>query len=90
MGSCVVHVDIDCFFVQAELLDKPELKGKAVAVYQHEDILSVSYEARELGIRRHDVTSEVREKLPEVVLQSVPVEEGTTKVSYEKVSNFTC
>lgn len=81
----IAHVDIDCFFVQAEILDRKELSGKPVAVFQHDDILSVSYEAQELGIKRHDSPAEIKEKYPEVTLLSVPQEAGTTKVSYNKV-----
>lgn len=83
----IAHLDIDCFFVQAELLDHKYLQDKPVAVYQHDDILSVSYEAQALGVKRHDSTSQIRDKFPEVTLLSVPMEEGTTKVSYTKVKN---
>lgn len=81
----IIHLDIDCFFVQAEIQNQRDLEGKAVAVYQHEDIIAVSYEARALGVKKHDVPSQIRLKFPEVTLISVPCEPGTTKVSYDKV-----
>ena len=31
-SRAVVHVDVDCFFVQVSIMDKPHLKGKPVAV----------------------------------------------------------
>lgn len=87
MDRVIAHADIDCFFVQAELLDKTELIGSPVVVYQHDDVLSVSYEAAALGIKRHDSTSQIRLLYPNVTLLSVPLESGTTKVSYNKVCN---
>jgi nucleotidyltransferase/DNA polymerase involved in DNA repair len=44
--SAVLLVDIDCFFVQIERHDNPLLVGAPVAVQQHQDVISVSYEAR--------------------------------------------
>jgi nucleotidyltransferase/DNA polymerase involved in DNA repair len=85
MGRVIVHLDVDCFFVQVELLNHPELRGKPVAVYQHGDILAVSYEAKEKGVLKHQTPESVQEQFPDVTLLSVPLEEGTTKVSYIKV-----
>jgi DNA repair protein REV1 len=59
-GRTIWHVDLDCFFVSAGLVARPELKGKPVAVCHAKDgdregstseIASCSYEARAFGIR---------------------------------------
>ena len=49
----MLHLDVDCFFVQCEQHRDPSLKGKPVAVQQHQDIIALSYEARALGIKKH-------------------------------------
>jgi DNA polymerase IV len=51
----VLHLDMDAFFVSVELLERPELRGKAVIVGGPRDargvVTSASYEARKFGVR---------------------------------------
>ncbi|MDR5713007.1 DNA polymerase IV [Nesterenkonia flava] len=50
----IAHVDMDAFYVEAELLDKPELRGRKLIVAQpggRSVVLSASYEARTDGVR---------------------------------------
>lgn len=50
--ATIAHLDADAFFVSVELADKPELRGKKVAVggRQRGIISSASYEARAVGV----------------------------------------
>jgi hypothetical protein len=43
----IIHIDLDCFFVQVEIQRNNQYNGKPIAVQQHQDIICVSYE----GIR---------------------------------------
>lgn len=49
----IAHVDMDAFYVEAELLDKPELRGRKIIVAGEgrSVVLSASYEARADGVR---------------------------------------
>lgn len=40
----ILHLDLDCFFVQVEIQRNIQYKDKPIAVQQHQDIICVSYE----------------------------------------------
>lgn len=42
---------MDMFFAAVEIRDNPQLKDKAVVVYDNQMIMTASYQAREFGIK---------------------------------------
>ena len=52
--KCIMHVDMDAFFVSVELRTRPELRGRPVIVgfpAERSVVLSASYEARAFGVK---------------------------------------
>jgi nucleotidyltransferase/DNA polymerase involved in DNA repair len=71
----VMHVDMDCFFVSVLVKDRPDLKGRAVAVAHGQsssanssEISSCNYKAREHGLRAGMFMKGAREKCPDLVV----------------------
>jgi DNA polymerase-4 len=68
----IIHIDLDYFFAQVELLDKPHLAHKPVAIgglYEGRGVISTSnYVARKFGVKSAMPTKIALQKCPELVL----------------------
>src|SRR6266480_3498160 len=68
------HVDMDAFFVSAELLRRPELRGKPVVVATGSDprtrgvVMAASYEARRFGVHSAVPLAVAHRRCPQAVL----------------------
>ena len=83
----MIHLDVDCFFVQCERARDPSLIGQPVVVQQHQDIIAVSYEARSLGIKKHSVPNELRREHPQCRVVHAPTTD-TGKVTYHDYRQY--
>jgi len=65
----IIHIDGDAFFVGCELTSRPWLRGKPVIVGGERGIASaLSYEAKDMGVRRGMSVYEIRRMCPSVVV----------------------
>ena len=71
----IIHVDMDCFYAAVEQRDRPEWKGKPLAVGGPPDrrgvICTASYEARVFGVRSAMATSTALKLCPNLILAPV-------------------
>ncbi|KAL0480573.1 Ammecr1l [Acrasis kona] len=67
----IIHLDIDCFYAQAEIVQDESLRGKPVGVQQNQTISTCNYEARARGLGKMVNHVEARKLIPDlVVIQS--------------------
>ncbi|KAF6303139.1 DNA polymerase iota [Rhinolophus ferrumequinum] len=64
----IIHMDLDCFYAQVEMISNPELKGKPLGVQQKYLVVTCNYEARELGVKKLMNVRDAKEKCPQLVL----------------------
>ncbi|NXK48620.1 POLI polymerase, partial [Chauna torquata] len=67
-GRVIVHIDLDCFYAQVEMVRNPELRGKPLGVQQKYIVVTCNYEARKLGVKKLMSVKDAKEKCPQLIL----------------------
>ncbi|MEE6457861.1 hypothetical protein FKM82_000076 [Ascaphus truei] len=64
----IVHIDMDCFYAQVEMIRNPDLKDKPLGVQQKYIVVTCNYEARKLGVQKLMSVRDAKEICPQLVL----------------------
>ncbi|NXX73552.1 POLI polymerase, partial [Urocolius indicus] len=64
----IVHLDLDCFYAQVEMIRNPELRDKPLGVQQKYIVVTCNYEARRLGVKKLMSVKDAKEKCPALIL----------------------
>ena len=64
----IVHVDIDCFYAQVEMIRNPELRNVPLGIQQKHIVVTCNYVARKRGIKKLSYVSDAKKNCPDLVL----------------------
>jgi DNA polymerase iota len=64
----IIHIDIDCFYAQVEILLNPSLKGKPIGIQQKNIVVTSNYIAREMGVQKLMSVKSAKEICPSLIL----------------------
>jgi len=73
----IIHIDMDCFYAAVEIRERPELRGRPVAVgggSRRGVVTTCNYEARRFGVRSAMPGFKARELCPDLVMLPVRFE----------------
>ncbi|KAK4239092.1 hypothetical protein C8A03DRAFT_43228 [Achaetomium macrosporum] len=79
----VAHIDLDCFYAQAEMVRLGVPEDQPLAVQQWQGLIAVNYPARAYGIGRMCTVTEAKKLCPNLIHQHVATwREGDDKWAY--------
>ncbi|CAH0550628.1 unnamed protein product [Brassicogethes aeneus] len=64
----IIHVDLDCFYAQVEMLKNPDLKDKSFGIQQKNIVVTSNYKARDYGIKKCMLITEAKKLCPNLIL----------------------
>ncbi|GLV39619.1 DNA polymerase iota [Carabus blaptoides fortunei] len=64
----IIHIDLDCFYAQVEMLKNPKLKNEPLGVQQKNIVVTSNYIAREFGIKKCMLVTEAQKLCPKLTL----------------------
>ncbi|XP_026760514.2 DNA polymerase iota [Galleria mellonella] len=64
----IIHIDIDCFYAQVEMLRNPELRTVPLGIQQKNIIVTSNYEARNYGVQKCMLVSDALKTCPNLKL----------------------
>lgn len=64
----IIHIDVDCFYAQVEMLRNPELRTVPLGIQQKNIVVTCNYEAREYGVQKCMLISDAVKSCPNLKL----------------------
>ncbi|CAH1253906.1 POLI [Branchiostoma lanceolatum] len=64
----IVHIDVDCFYAQVEMIRDPSLRDKPLGIQQKYIVVTCNYVARKRGVTKLMGIKQAKELCPELVL----------------------
>ncbi|XP_061172200.1 DNA polymerase iota-like [Saccostrea echinata] len=83
----IIHIDVDCFYAQVEMIRDPSLRDKPLGIQQKNIVVTCNYVARKYGVTKLMYIKDAKEKCPQLVLVSGEDLTNYREMSY-KISEF--
>ncbi|KAJ8934147.1 hypothetical protein NQ314_013557 [Rhamnusium bicolor] len=64
----IIHIDLDCFYAQVEMVKNPELRTLPLGIQQKNIVVTSNYIARQYGIKKCMLITEAKKMCPNLVL----------------------
>ncbi|XP_068716159.1 DNA polymerase iota-like [Montipora foliosa] len=64
----IIHVDIDCFYAQVEMIRNPDLRNVPLGIQQKHIVVTCNYVARKRGVTKLSFVTDAKKKCPDLVL----------------------
>ncbi|KAJ0173794.1 hypothetical protein K1T71_010943 [Dendrolimus kikuchii] len=86
-GDCdhsrsIIHIDIDCFYAQVEMVRNPELRSVPLGIQQKNIVVTSNYEARSYGVKKCMLVTDALKVCPNLKLVN-----GEDLQNYRTTSN---
>ncbi|KAL0869345.1 hypothetical protein ABMA27_007600 [Loxostege sticticalis] len=78
----IIHIDVDCFYAQVEMLRNPELRAVPLGIQQKNIVVTSNYEARNYGVQKCMLVTDAVKVCPNLKLVS-----GEDLHNYRAASN---
>lgn len=78
----IIHIDVDCFYAQVEMLRNPELRAVPLGIQQKNIVVTSNYEARNYGVQKCMLVTDAIKICPNIKLVS-----GEDLHNYRAASN---
>lgn len=78
----IIHIDLDCFYAQVEMLNNPHYQNIPLGIQQKNIVVTSNYKAREYGIKKCMLLTEAKKLCPELLLVN-----GEDLTKYRNMSN---
>ena len=64
----IVHIDIDCFYAQVEMLQDPQLRDKPLGIQQKNIVVTCNYVARQRGVGKCQYINDAMKVRPIILI----------------------
>uniref|UniRef100_A0A2A4ISL6 UmuC domain-containing protein n=1 Tax=Heliothis virescens TaxID=7102 RepID=A0A2A4ISL6_HELVI len=67
-SRCIIHIDVDCFYAQVEMVRNPELRSVPLGIQQKNIVVTSNYEARKYGVQKCMLVTDALKLCPNLKL----------------------